>query len=74
MMNEFVFLTKQLCYHAGLRADPDERDKVNMSTVQRRTEDYVKRFFPCLEPKPSVVESCMYTVRSVLTCSSVRII
>lgn len=52
----------KLCYHAGLRADPDERDKVNMSTVQRRTEDYVKRFFPCLEPKPSVVESCMYTI------------
>nr|XP_027230269.1 peroxisomal sarcosine oxidase-like [Penaeus vannamei] len=52
----------KLCYHAGLRTDPDQRDKVDMSTVQRKAEEYVKRFFPCLEPKPSVVESCMYTI------------
>lgn len=64
-MGQFVSLMKQLCYHAGLRTDPDERDKVDMSTVQRKAEEYVKRFFPCLEPKPAVVESCMYTVRSV---------
>ncbi|XP_042860697.1 peroxisomal sarcosine oxidase-like [Penaeus japonicus] len=52
----------KVCYHAGPQTDPDERDKVDMSAIQRKAEEYVKNFFPCLEPKPSVVESCMYTV------------
>ncbi|XP_042857307.1 peroxisomal sarcosine oxidase-like [Penaeus japonicus] len=52
----------KVCYHAGPQTDPDERDKVDMSAIQRKAEEYVEKFFPCLEPKPSVVESCMYTV------------
>jgi sarcosine oxidase / L-pipecolate oxidase len=44
--------------------EPDDRDK-NLSVPDHSSmSDYIKRHFPGLESTPSIVETCMYTVRS----------
>ena len=55
----------QLCCHVGLPCDPDRRDLVSVDEIIQKTKEYVARTFPGLEPEPAVIETCMYTVRSV---------
>ncbi|XP_078081026.1 peroxisomal sarcosine oxidase isoform X2 [Mustelus asterias] len=61
--NEYPGLMK-VCYHSGSDADPDERDIM----FQHSSEDvnilsnFLSREFPGLDPKPAIIESCMYTM------------
>jgi hypothetical protein len=52
----------QICAHAGVDADPDTRDTVDVSHLQRAVTDFIGMHFPGVDPKPSIVETCMYTV------------
>lgn len=56
----------QVCYHHGNNADPEERDcPAAFSDIQdvQILSRFVRDHLPDLEPKPAVVERCMYTVR-----------
>ncbi|XP_066950071.1 peroxisomal sarcosine oxidase-like isoform X2 [Macrobrachium rosenbergii] len=52
----------KLCPHVGPMINPNERDKADMSRLLQQAQKYVANYFPCLESKPSVMESCMYTL------------
>lgn len=52
----------KLCPHKGPVTDPNQRDKADLTATLQSTKKYIAEHFPCLEPTPSVVESCMYTV------------
>lgn len=54
----------QVALHTGPKADPDQRDKVDSSGVLKTITAYVAEHMPGLESTPSVVEACMYTVRT----------
>lgn len=58
-----IFSYLQVCQHFGVPADPDNRDFVSGAEDDiRALSKYVKHRFPCLEMKPSIIETCMYTV------------
>lgn len=57
---EYPGLAK-VCLHSGPSIDPDQRDKEDNSWVLERVTKYIVDYFPGLETKPSVVESCIYT-------------
>ncbi|KAM3875037.1 peroxisomal sarcosine oxidase [Diretmus argenteus] len=59
--NEYPGLIK-VCYHMGSETKPDERDRQTDRSDIDIIARYLTRCFPGLEPKPAVVESCMYTV------------
>ncbi|XP_068228844.1 peroxisomal sarcosine oxidase-like isoform X2 [Palaemon carinicauda] len=52
----------KLCPHIGPMVNPNERDKGDVSMLLQNAQKYITRYFPCLEPKPSVMETCMYTL------------
>ena len=52
----------KICLHTGPAVDPDARDDVDDSWVEKNTSEYVKRHVVGVEPKPSITEHCMYTV------------
>ena len=60
----------QVAAHFGIETDPDSRDQPEQLPVARRkleehneaVKKFVARHFPGLEPTPSIVEKCMYTV------------
>ncbi|XP_014662399.1 PREDICTED: peroxisomal sarcosine oxidase-like isoform X2 [Priapulus caudatus] len=59
--DEYEDLMK-ICWHGGVASDPDDRDRV--SPAESHIDGlikYVRRRFPCVEPKPSIMETCMYT-------------
>ena len=61
-----VLIGSQVCYHHGNNADPEERDcPVAFSDVQdiQILSRFVRDHLPDLQPKPAVMERCMYTVR-----------
>uniref|UniRef100_A0A6A7FSK0 Peroxisomal sarcosine oxidase-like n=2 Tax=Hirondellea gigas TaxID=1518452 RepID=A0A6A7FSK0_9CRUS len=58
---EYPGLVK-VCLHTGVPCDPDNRDLVNMDELNASSCKYISKHFPCLEPRPAIVESCMYTV------------
>lgn len=43
--------------------EPDDRDKNLRVPNHSSMSEYIKKFFPGLESTPSIVETCMYTVR-----------
>ncbi|XP_022074289.2 peroxisomal sarcosine oxidase isoform X2 [Acanthochromis polyacanthus] len=55
-------LPLEICYHAGSKADPDQRDQQTDRSDIDILQRYVKRCFPGLFPEPAVVESCLYTL------------
>uniref|UniRef100_UPI00398EF6E3 peroxisomal sarcosine oxidase n=1 Tax=Pristiophorus japonicus TaxID=55135 RepID=UPI00398EF6E3 len=61
--NEYPGLIK-VCYHSGSGVDPDERDVIFQQPSQdvKLVSDFLSEEFPGLDPKPSIVEYCMYTV------------
>ncbi|XP_072909531.1 peroxisomal sarcosine oxidase [Hemitrygon akajei] len=60
--NEYPGLMK-VCYHNGNDADPDERDIAFRLPSQdvNLLSDFLSKEFPGLDPKPAVIEYCMYT-------------
>ncbi|XP_059829288.1 peroxisomal sarcosine oxidase isoform X4 [Hypanus sabinus] len=60
--NEYPGLMK-VCYHNGNDADPDERDITFRLPSQdvNLLSDFLSKEFPGLDPKPAVIEYCMYT-------------
>ncbi|XP_067864342.1 peroxisomal sarcosine oxidase [Heptranchias perlo] len=60
--NEYPGLMK-VCYHSGSDADPDERDIIFQQPSQdvNFLSDFLSKEFPGLDPKPAIVEYCMYT-------------
>ncbi|RUS74305.1 hypothetical protein EGW08_017928, partial [Elysia chlorotica] len=52
----------KLCLHNGPAIDAELRDTADSSHEQKLLEDYVRKHFPGLEHKPSIVESCIYTM------------
>ncbi|XP_060902074.1 peroxisomal sarcosine oxidase [Labrus mixtus] len=59
--NEYPGLMK-ICYHTGSVADPDHRDQQTDRSDIDILQRYIARCLPGLEPKPAVVESCLYTL------------
>ncbi|XP_067866509.1 peroxisomal sarcosine oxidase [Heterodontus francisci] len=61
--NEYPGLVK-VCYHSGSDVDPDERDILFQQPSQdvNLLSNYLSKEFPGLDPKPAIVEYCMYTV------------
>ncbi|XP_041653752.1 peroxisomal sarcosine oxidase isoform X2 [Cheilinus undulatus] len=59
--NEYPGMVK-ICYHMGSEADPDNRDQQTDRSDIDILQHYVARCLPGLEPKPAVVESCLYTL------------
>ncbi|KAM7066872.1 peroxisomal sarcosine oxidase isoform 2-T2 [Molossus nigricans] len=54
----------KVCYHHGNNADPEERDcPTQFSDIQdvQILSRFVRDHLPDLDPKPAVVEHCMYT-------------
>ncbi|XP_051891519.1 peroxisomal sarcosine oxidase isoform X1 [Pristis pectinata] len=60
--NEYPGLMK-VCYHNGNDSDPDERDIAFRLPSQdvNLLSDFLSKEFPGLDPKPAVIEYCMYT-------------
>ena len=54
----------QLCLHSGPDVDAELRDTADAGYEVKLLENYVSRHFPRLESKPSIVESCIYTVKT----------
>ncbi|KAL7631879.1 UNVERIFIED_CONTAM: hypothetical protein RMT77_017819 [Armadillidium vulgare] len=55
----------KICLHDGVERDPEKRDESTDSKFEEIEEflsDFVKANFPCIEPKPVIKESCMYTM------------
>lgn len=52
----------KVCLHVGPEIDPDNRDDADDSWVMEKITSYVSKCMPGLVPKPSIVETCMYTV------------
>ncbi|ELT87604.1 hypothetical protein CAPTEDRAFT_226581 [Capitella teleta] len=55
----------KVCLHNGVEIDPDDRDKISDGMKQKYLEsisDYVKQHMPGLNPKPSISETCIYTL------------
>ncbi|CAB3387229.1 Hypothetical predicted protein [Cloeon dipterum] len=50
------------------QVEPDDRDKNVGAPDYSSIADYIEKYFPGLEIKPSIVETCMYTVTPDLTC------
>ncbi|XP_029373811.1 peroxisomal sarcosine oxidase [Echeneis naucrates] len=59
--DEYPGLVK-ICYHNGVKTDPDQRDKQTDRSDINLLQKYVARCVPGLIPEPAVVESCMYTM------------
>ncbi|XP_069767187.1 peroxisomal sarcosine oxidase [Narcine bancroftii] len=60
--NEYPGLVK-VCHHDGNNADPDERD-INFHLSSQDVNllsDFLSKEFPGLDPRPAVIEYCMYT-------------
>ncbi|RXG54312.1 hypothetical protein Avbf_14761 [Armadillidium vulgare] len=58
-------LDVKICLHDGVERDPEKRDESTDSKFEEIEEflsDFVKANFPCIEPKPVIKESCMYTM------------
>lgn len=61
-----ALIGSQVCYHHGNNADPEERDcPAHFSDIQdvQILSRFVRDHLPDLDPKPALVEHCMYTVR-----------
>lgn len=59
----------QVCYHHGSPADPEERDRVPLGAPHpdiALLSSFISSYLPGLEPRPAVVETCLYTVRPPL--------
>lgn len=55
--------------HDGPDIDPDARDDVEYSWVEKNISQYIKRHLLGVETEPSIVEHCIYTVKfSYLRC------
>ncbi|NXL46245.1 SOX oxidase, partial [Podilymbus podiceps] len=60
---EYPGLVK-VCYHHGSPADPEERDRVLSGTPRPDVallSSFVSSYLPRLEPRPAVLETCLYT-------------
>ena len=55
----------KICRHTGKEVDPDRRDVVDSTEDQKILKTFIEKYFPGVEPEPSIVESCIYTVRVV---------
>lgn len=51
----------KVCLHYGPDIDPEDRDTADDSWVLEKITKYVADHFPNLLPKPSIVETCIYT-------------
>ncbi|GFS55070.1 peroxisomal sarcosine oxidase [Trichonephila inaurata madagascariensis] len=59
---EYPDLVK-ICIHGGVNCDHEARDKTPQDPkIEKKLKDYVRDHFPLLEPEPSIVEVCMYTL------------
>ena len=56
----------QICRHDGKDVDPDRRDAVDATDDAAILKTFISKFFPGVEPDPSIVETCIYTVRKRL--------
>ncbi|XP_074640202.1 peroxisomal sarcosine oxidase-like isoform X2 [Tubulanus polymorphus] len=54
----------KVAFHGGPEIDPDDRDKTQNKEYLERICEYVKDHFPGLEQMPSIIETCIYTVKS----------
>ncbi|XP_043855837.1 peroxisomal sarcosine oxidase isoform X3 [Dromiciops gliroides] len=60
---EYPGLVK-VCYHHGNKADPDERDCPSASSEVADVQilsSFVRDYLPSLQPRPAIMERCMYT-------------
>ncbi|XP_063197058.1 peroxisomal sarcosine oxidase [Chroicocephalus ridibundus] len=60
---EYPRLVK-VCYHHGSPVDPEERDRVPPGTPRPDVailSSFISSYLPGLEPRPAVVETCLYT-------------
>ncbi|KAM6118279.1 peroxisomal sarcosine oxidase [Phoenicopterus ruber ruber] len=62
---EYPGLVK-VCYHHGSPADPEERDRDQVPSGTPRRDvallsSFISSYLPRLEPRPAVVETCLYT-------------
>ncbi|NXW24410.1 SOX oxidase, partial [Circaetus pectoralis] len=60
---EYPGLVK-VCYHHGSPADPEERDRVPLGAPHpdiTLLSSFIGSYLPGLEPRPAVVETCLYT-------------
>ncbi|KAG8236374.1 hypothetical protein J437_LFUL016823 [Ladona fulva] len=51
----------KLCCNNQHSADPNTRDTLQQKPSHKGIIDYVKKHFPSLEPRPAIIETCMYT-------------
>ncbi|NWU70651.1 SOX oxidase, partial [Pterocles burchelli] len=54
----------KVCYHHGSPADPEERDRVPLGTPSPNVtilSSFISSYLPRLEPRPAIVETCLYT-------------
>jgi sarcosine oxidase/L-pipecolate oxidase len=59
---EYPGLVKML-FHGGPETDPDTRDLVSSEPYVEKVSDYVREHLPLLDhEKPSIMETCMYTM------------
>ncbi|CAB4044628.1 peroxisomal sarcosine oxidase, partial [Paramuricea clavata] len=58
---EFPDLIK-VCYHDGPDVDPESRDKVDVTWTVDAAAEFVKQHLKGVESKPSIVQSCIYTM------------
>jgi sarcosine oxidase/L-pipecolate oxidase len=53
----------KFCAHKGLDVDhPDKRDTINTDSLVRIPKKYIEKYMTFLETRPSIVETCAYTV------------
>ncbi|KAK1198747.1 SOX oxidase, partial [Pygoscelis papua] len=60
---EYPGLVK-VCYHHGSPTDPEERDRLPPGTPHPDVallSSFISSYLPGLEPRPAVVETCLYT-------------
>ncbi|XP_075296125.1 peroxisomal sarcosine oxidase [Opisthocomus hoazin] len=60
---EYPGLVK-VCYHHGSPADPDKRDRGLLGAPRPNIallSSFISSYLPRLEPRPAVMESCLYT-------------
>eukprot|EP00106_Octopus_bimaculoides_P018798 XP_014786240.1 PREDICTED: peroxisomal sarcosine oxidase-like isoform X2 [Octopus bimaculoides] len=58
---EYPGLVK-FCLHKGPEVQPDHRDQVNSDWTLEKCKRVIEESFLGLEPEPSIVESCLYTM------------
>lgn len=59
----FAYYLIQICVHGGIDIDPDKPTATADSSKMKSLQQFVGTHFPGLENTPSIIDTCIYTVR-----------